>query len=474
MIHVLLDIPDPLRSPARSVLRAFALQWGVRTVVSEQLDESAAGAGYDLVYTSRPEAWTHRCVIPCDPRVYDPNTPCGLARTTRGEGWAPDGTRFQDIDWVGGAYRLLALLDETLVPTTLRDRYGSFFHYNLPADLRRDPTRALVQEHADALWRELLASRPELEREAVPHWPDGAKFSLIVSSDVDAVHLGHPLELLTNMAKAIRRFDPMRLRMVVDGLKHAGNLSGNPFNQFEAWRSFGDAIGFRGIFYLFHRPRGVCPGLNDCKSTIAGSPELWPTLRDMAEEGWEFGLHPSLHAKDKPGAFDAGRRWLEDVVEAPVRGVRHHYLALDWHHPTATLRQHAAAGFAHDSSLGWRDTAGFRAGSALPYRPLDPDTGSELPLVELPMTIMDGQVLNNHHAEASARATVRAVIEQVRRHKGILVLNWHQETASDAYCYRGYHDFFTGLLSDLLPGAWVATPQQVVEHWQSREQALTG
>ena len=153
--------------------------------------------------------------------------------------------------------------------------------------------------------------------------------------------------------------------------------------------------------------------------------------------------------------------------------MRHHYWALDWRDPTATHRQHREAGFDYDSSIAWRDRAGFRAGTALPYRPFDREAGRALDLIEIPCTLMDGHVL---HADTrgtrtdpeAAQKMGREIIQRVRESGGALVTNWHQEVAFNRLHVSGYMEALDRLLEPLRDSSevWVATPHEVCTHWR--------
>ena len=93
-------------------------------------------------------------------------------------------------------------------------------------------------------------------------------------------------------------------------------------------------------------------------------PRLVETLR---EDAAEVGLHGSYSAAEEPGRIAKEKARLEQL-SGPVAGQRYHYLRVDPHRNLASLE---AAGFSYDSSLGFGDAIGFRAGIAHPFRPWD-------------------------------------------------------------------------------------------------------
>ena len=79
----------------------------------------------------------------------------------------------------------------------------------------------------------------------------------------------------------------------------------------------------------------------------------------VASQGDEIALHPSYTTSDHPDRLAAERDLLQGLVGAPVRSVRFHFLRHDPHRAFAQLER---LGFALDSSHGYADRPGMRAG----------------------------------------------------------------------------------------------------------------
>jgi hypothetical protein len=59
-----------------------------------------------------------------------------------------------------------------------------------------------------------------------------------------------------------------------------------------------------------------------------------------------------------------------------------------------TPAAHAAAGFKYDSTLGFNDNVGFRFGTCYPWRLYDLKREEDLPVIEIPLIVQDGAMLN--------------------------------------------------------------------------------
>ncbi len=369
---------------------------------------------------------------------------------------------------MGGIFRLLGLLDESQIAESARNRRGTFGVSALPEERQRSAQEALVENHVQAI-RKILGD----PKSAFPRWPGGKKFALLLTHDTDALNLASPQEILFNAVKAAVRLDGTRLRMAKEGFSYIGRARENPFYGFPFWKKFAESRRVPSCFYLFARRPGSSRDLNDCRSSVVEQDVDWDFLREMSDCGWEFGLHAPIKASEDLDHFIWGKAFIEEKLRRPVYGLRHHYWALDWRRPYLTYRKHVNAGFRYDTSIAWRDSAGFRAGTCLPFRPFDPECRRPLDMYQLPTSIMDGHVYVPSQNPDTAATAARPVVEEVKRAGGALVLGWHTETACDRYCYDGYVRALGRVLDPLLADdAWVTTPWELIRHWHQRTSDL--
>ncbi|MCZ6698671.1 MAG: hypothetical protein O7D94_07060 [Planctomycetota bacterium] len=184
---------------------------------------------------------------------------------------------------------------------------------------------------------------------------------------------------------------------------------------------------------------------------------------ELDAAGWEVGLQASYSAGSAPRRIVSQLDRLTKLARRPASGVRHHYLRLDPAEPLQTLAAHAEAGLAYDTTIGFNDIPGFRAGIALPFRPFGDakDSGSFL---ELPMTIADMHLPRQD--ETAAVDSVIAHLETVRSIGGLAVLNWHAgHWYSDPAWRAAYLAACDFVSSDAT--AWSALPREICRWWQS-------
>ncbi len=191
--------------------------------------------------------------------------------------------------------------------------------------------------------------------------------------------------------------------------------------------------------------------------------EIADELRKLRSAGCEIGVHGVDAWCDSAKGCEELRRISRITGDAEL-GVRMHWLFFDKNSP-ATLEN---AGFSYDSTVGYNEVVGYRAGTAQAYKPLDVDR-----LLELPLHIMDTALFFPTHMNLSpkqARAAIAPLLENATRFGGALTVNWHDRSIAPE---RLWDDFYVNLLEDLRrAGAWFPTAIQAVAWFRKRRGAV--
>jgi hypothetical protein len=275
--------------------------------------------------------------------------------------------------------------------------------------------------------------------ERIPRWPAGKKYAVVLSHDVDVPFLRPPVgyslrELRTNLLK---RKDLKTATRSLLGLAKTtmyaltGRLRSpqeDPNFCFEQWRKLESSIPSLSCFYVaVTTSADLYASSVDVKYDFR-HPAMVTALRHALEAGWEVGLHASVNAKEDPSRFKVERQLLESQLGGyRVRGLRHHYWAMDPDTPERTLWAHAAAGFEYDSSLGLNDSSAFRRGIVWPFQPFDRERLQKVPILELPPTLMDGSIFYYPVTPDEGYRRIQQHIERVFRVGGCVVFDWHLE-----------------------------------------------
>ncbi len=199
------------------------------------------------------------------------------------------------------------------------------------------------------------------------------------------------------------------------------------------------------------------------RASSYGVVDIADQLKPVQAAGCEVGLH-GIDAWCDSATGSEERKRVASVTGTSVRGVRMHWLFFDERAP-ARLEE---AGFAYDSTFGYNETVGFRAGTMQAFRSMAADR-----LLELPLAIMDTALFYPSHmnltAEA-AREVVWRLVDDAERYGGALTINWHDRSLAPERLWGG---FYVELLRELKRrGAWFPTAAQAASWFAQRRSAV--
>jgi peptidoglycan/xylan/chitin deacetylase (PgdA/CDA1 family) len=195
--------------------------------------------------------------------------------------------------------------------------------------------------------------------------------------------------------------------------------------------------------------RGMKYDINDYKSLIDS----------LLNQGHEVGLH-GIDAWDDDGKGRQEREVLGNLTGQNEVGIRIHWLYFKRKSPSLL----EGAGFRYDSTLGYNDAIGYKAGTSQIFKL--PDTKK---LLELPLTIMDTTLFYKKRmgvTESKAYKMIKKLINQSKKFGGVLTINWHTRSLNPE---RNWDDFYLALL-DLLKSenVWFASAGQAVRWFELR------
>jgi hypothetical protein len=193
-----------------------------------------------------------------------------------------------------------------------------------------------------------------------------------------------------------------------------------------------------------------------------GAQDIAASIRKLTAAGCEVGLHGIDAWLDSSG----GRKELEEIrnlTGASEIGVRMHWLYYDQQSPSVL----ETAGAAYDSTIGYNETVGYRAGTTQASKPLGASQ-----LLELPLHVMDTALFYPNHLAVSPRqvkALLSPMVDNAAQFGGALVINWHDRSLAPERLWGGcYRDLIQELRSR---GAWFATAGQAISWFRKRRSA---
>jgi hypothetical protein len=316
----------------------------------------------------------------------------------------------------------------------------------------------------------------------IPPVPEGYRFITCLTHDVDHPSIrqhrwDHTMfgflyrAVLGSLCNFIE--GRLRLRDLVTNWTAASKL---PFVHLglakDFWREFDDryleiekdlsstffVIAFKN--YSGESTRGRASGL---RASPYSAREIADTIQKLMAAGCEIGVHGVDAWLDHP----RGREELDEIrrlTGVSEVGARMHWLYYDHKSPAAL----EMAGASYDSTIGYNETVGYRAGTTQAYKPLQATR-----LLELPLHVMDTALFYPAYLGLSpqqAKILIDRMIENAIHFGGCLTINWHDRSI---FPERLWGTCYRDLLEDLkIRGAWFSTAGQAVAWFRKRRAAV--
>jgi hypothetical protein len=388
--------------------------WAIATLASATADPDARPEYPSRALPASEAAWDYfRRGDSTPPRLVD-------------DGLLDFGDGVEDI--VASAFWHLSRWEER--PGSPRDRHGRFAAASALADPERPAVDALVERFRDATGAQRRHG-----------------FTVVLTHDVDTPRRWTGRRSVVaaawRMKMAVKAGRRSELAAEARGLAALPGVIArrrDPNWSFSRIRQIERSHGGRSTYFLMaghHHP-------------VDGDGAAYDRVRarlvaELLEGGDEVGLHPSYTTSEHPARLHDEQARLEQLTGRQLASVRFHFLRLD---PHRNLPELDRLGFRLDSSAGFADRPGMRAGFSFPYHPYDLGTESPLRIVELPLAVMDATLSDDRYLGLNVRQGLdraRSVLERVARAGGTVAILWHNDRFAGPYA-RGWDRAYDRLL----------------------------
>jgi hypothetical protein len=162
----------------------------------------------------------------------------------------------------------------------------------------------------------------------------------------------------------------------------------------------------------------------------------------LIQNHMEIAIHTSVECFSGKG-ISQSKSSIEDCARIVLTGLRPHYLSAFF--PEYWLAA-ADAGFAYSSVLGFDSDIGYWDGIDLPFYPFNSAGDESIPILEIPISVMDCGLIGDQPADSS-RVFERAmgIVDRAASTGGLIVLDWHQRTFYNRD-YPGWVELFAKIV----------------------------
>jgi len=408
----------------------------------------------DVLFST--DRWLESASLPRMPlrRVADQTESLGAARLPMiyGSTTAPASLMFTSgganvaVDVFGSVFFMLTRYEEAIRPE--RDVHERFPMAASLASREGFAMEPIADAYVELLWAALESQWPRLERRQ-------RTYQLRLTHDIDHARASDdpsPKHLARAVAgDLLKRRDPDLARRRVSAFVERRNPPAtpravDPFDTFGDLMSVSEAHGLISTFYVMASGERLSTG-GDYE---VSSPWMVARLHDIHRRGHQIGLHGSFATyADAQALRQEAERLLAVMDGAGIRqdglGGRQHFLR--WSSLT-TWTEYASAGLSHDTTVGYAEGIGFRAGTCQDYPAFDLVGERELDVVERPLHVMDGALMPYLGiASDAALEQLNGVADTCRRFRGAFTLLWHNTSLATQAARRQYRNLIATLAS---------------------------
>ncbi len=173
------------------------------------------------------------------------------------------------------------------------------------------------------------------------------------------------------------------------------------------------------------------------------SPGTVDVLKKFSASGMEIAVHGSYTSSETEQGIASEFAALREAGFAPA-GNRQHWLRFTLDRLIPALEQ---AGVGYDSSLGWSDRIGFRAGASFPFPPYNFEEERPAHFLEIPLAVMDQSLRNLVGGKDAWYDEITKLFAISREYPGsAIVVLWHPTAFGGGQLPREVGDTFWRLV----------------------------
>ena len=374
-------------------------------------------------------------------------------------------TRAQEpgFDLAASAFYFLSSWSERKVPTPTSRRLHAnsvYAQQGVPQDIV-DRHLALLADRLRA-----LGARSGVTAWPTAHWPEGKRYAVVLSHDIDFVP-GGALDIAAQGAKSVlrhlvRQRDPRDAWRAACGFARAVTQRRDPYGCLPEMLEREAGLGVKASYQVAVARRHRA----DVNYRIEDD-RTRDYLARILEAGFDLCLHGSYRSTERADWYAQEVELLTRRLAAP-RGSRQHFLSFDY---DALFTAQEASGIEYDMSMGYPDRSGARAGFSHPYFPYCVTEDRPYRVLEISLFLMDVTLRSYLGLKgAVARDHIHSTLQALASIGGCASVVWHPIVFGGARD-PGFDALYWDLIDQVQATEGMATDGRTVNrHWRQRAQ----
>ncbi len=291
-------------------------------------------------------------------------------------------------------------------------------------------------------------------------WAEKKRFAVSLSHDIDYWDYWSGSAKLDVFKYNLRTFikRPFNSLYKITGHLLHKNLIYNPWKTMRSMTRRENEKDVRSTWFLLARkdfPDKRQNYINDVKAKVQ--------IMDLLGQQ-DVGLHGSPQSAFDPLVLAEELANLRDLGFNPT-GFRTHYLHFNYQQSFSILEE---AGIKYDSTLGYWEHIGFRAGISFPFYPFNIAENRPFRVLEIPLIVMDTTLFSPkamNLSYVSAKRALKRLIDTAEQYQSHLSLLWHN-TTFDPIDYPMWGKLYWHIIDYALKKqGWVTSLKEIYEEW---------
>ncbi|NLK95022.1 MAG: hypothetical protein GX275_07505 [Clostridiales bacterium] len=151
-------------------------------------------------------------------------------------------------------------------------------------------------------------------------------------------------------------------------------------------------------------------------------------IQYLLKNDMEVGFHGGYDTFNNKKEFHNQLIPLVRLLDNYRFGMRQHFLRFK---TPDTWRIQESEGILYDTTLGFADAIGFRAGTSIPFKPYDIYSNRVINMWEIPLIVMDTSLKNEKYCNLTPEDSMKKIIklmEVTKKYNGFFTLLWHNSS----------------------------------------------
>lgn len=316
----------------------------------------------------------------------------------------------------------------------------------------------VVDIYCQMLYRVLDLILPEFVRDI--RWNDSKSFAVSLSHDVDYWHYWTNKFILStyqyNLYTIYKRPVSALFKMIGHALHKT--FSNNPWNKMRKLIRKEESLDVQSTWFLLARN-----DFEDSRQNYISDLLYREQILDLLSQK-EIGLHGSPDSAFNLDVLLKEIGVLKELGFNP-QGFRTHYLHFDYQTSFTILEQ---AGIKYDSTLGYWEHVGYRAGISVPFYPFNLKENRPFRILEIPLIVMDTTLISHKAMNKnvlSAMFKLNKMIKTASKYQSQLSLLWHN-TTFDIIDYPFWGLLYWHIIKKAKnQNGWVTSLNHIYDEW---------